>query len=190
MLDFVSSRQGISKFLLSLTLILIGTGLLWISAKIHLPFWPVPLTMQTYVILLLASLYGWQLGGLTVLAYLGEGLLGLPVFSGTPERGLGVSYMLGPTGGYLFGFIIATLFVGWLVPRCLSFGGLVTRWLVLSGVMTIGHSLIYLFGVAYLTLFLDLNDAIAVGLLPFLLGDTLKIILASTTVLLIWRLKS
>src|SRR5712672_4648101 len=85
--------------------ILVATGLLLLtlSAKIQIPLWPVPMTMQTYVILVIAMAYGTRLGVATVVAYLLAGAVGLPVFAGTPEKGIGVPYMLGPTGGYLVG---------------------------------------------------------------------------------------
>ena len=82
-----------SHILRSALLVALGTVLLWISAKIQVPFYPVPMTMQTFVVLALGAAYGWRLGGLTVLAYLAEGAFGLPVFAGTPEKGIGLAYM-------------------------------------------------------------------------------------------------
>jgi len=82
-------------------LALAGSALLALSAKMQIPFWPVPMTMQTYVVLVLAMAYGWRLGGATMLLYLAEGALGLPVFAGTPEKGVGFAYMMGPHGCYL-----------------------------------------------------------------------------------------
>ena len=84
-----------------------GSIALWISAKIQIPFYPVPVSMQTLVVLLIGMAFGWKLGGATVALYLMEGLAGLPVFAGTPEKGIGLAYMVGPTGGYLLGFLIA-----------------------------------------------------------------------------------
>ena len=96
----------------NLFLAILGTILLAISAKIKIPFWPVPMTMQTFVVLLLGILYGWKLGLFTVSLYLFEGAMGLPVFAGTPEKGIGFAYFLGPTGGYLVGFLAATYVAG------------------------------------------------------------------------------
>src|SRR5690606_14969027 len=92
--------------------VVLGTLLLTASAKIQVPFWPVPMTMQTFVVLFLGAALGPRLGALTVLLYLAQGALGLPVFAGTPEKGIGLAYMLGPTGGYLIGFVPAAYVVG------------------------------------------------------------------------------
>ena len=89
-----------------------GTILLAVSAKIKIPFWPVPMTMQTFVVLLLGIIYGWKLGLFTVSLYLLEGIAGLPVFAGTPEKGLGLVYFTGPTMGYLIGFLVAVFLAG------------------------------------------------------------------------------
>jgi len=89
-------------------LAVLGSLALWVSAKISIPFWPVPLTMQTLVVLSLGMAFGAKLGVATVLLYLAQGALGLPVFPGTPEKGIGLAYMLGTTGGYLIGFVLAS----------------------------------------------------------------------------------
>src|SRR3954453_21373220 len=96
-----------------LALVLAGTLILWVSAKVKVPFWPVPMTMQPAAVLLVGAVYGPALGAATSVAYLWEGALGLPVFAGTPERGLGLPYMLGPTGGYLLSYIPAAAVAGW-----------------------------------------------------------------------------
>ena len=97
-----------------LFLAILGSILLAISAKIKIPFWPVPMTMQTFVVLLLGVVYGWKLGLFTVSLYLLEGIFGLPVFAGTPEKGMGLVYFTGPTMGYLIGFLVAVFFTGYL----------------------------------------------------------------------------
>ena len=96
----------------SLFLAILGTIILAVSAKIKIPFWPVPMTMQTFVVLLLGVVYGWKLGLFTVSLYLLEGIAGLPVFAGTPEKGVGLIYFTGPTMGYLIGFLFAVFFTG------------------------------------------------------------------------------
>ena len=116
----------------TLALLLIGSALLTVSAKIQVPFWPVPMTMQTFVVLVLGAVYGWRLGAATVLAYLAEGAAGLPVFAGTPEKGIGIAYMMGPTGGYLIGFVAAAAVVGVVMQVAFSLivilvGGLLVR---------------------------------------------------------------
>jgi len=88
-------------------LVVLGSLLMWASAKVQVPMWPVPMTMQSFVVLVLGMGYGARLGGAAVGFYLMQGALGLPVFAGTPEKGIGLVYMMGPTGGYLLGFLVA-----------------------------------------------------------------------------------
>ena len=94
----------------------LGTLLLTISAKIKIPFYPVPMTMQTFVVLLMGVTFGWKMGVATISLYLFEGIIGLPVFAGTPEKGVGLVYFTGPTMGYLIGFLVATFLAGYLTP--------------------------------------------------------------------------
>ena len=94
-------------------IVLISSLLLAISAKLKIPFYPVPMTMQTFVVLLIGVCFGWKLGGAVVAFYLIEGMVGLPVFSGTPEKGVGIVYFFGPTMGYLLGFVFAALLSGY-----------------------------------------------------------------------------
>ena len=103
--------SNISKKIL---FVMFGTLLLTLSAKIKVPFYPVPMTMQTFVVVLIGIALGWKLGLATVFAYLFEGAVGLPVFAGTPEKGIGISYMMGPTGGYLLGFILSVFIAGFV----------------------------------------------------------------------------
>src|SRR6478735_11328660 len=97
-------------------LMLVGAAiaLLWASAKIQIPLWPVPITMQTYVVLVIALSFGLRLGLASIGGYVMLGVLGLPVFAGTPEKGLGLAYLAGPTGGYVLGFVVATFACAWL----------------------------------------------------------------------------
>ena len=104
-MELIKNLKEIS-LIKNLFLAILGTILLAISAKIKIPFWPVPMTMQTFVVLLLGIVYGWKLGLFTVSLYLLEGIAGLPVFAGTPEKGIGLVYFTGPTMGYLIGFLI------------------------------------------------------------------------------------
>ena len=100
------------KIIKVILIALLGTLLLTISAKIKIPFYPVPMTMQTFVVLFLGIALGARIGLLTVSLYLFEGIFGLPVFAGTPEKGIGFTYFIGPTGGYLIGFLAATYVAG------------------------------------------------------------------------------
>jgi biotin transport system substrate-specific component len=175
-------EAGNTPALRRLALMLLGTAVLWLSAKVHVPFWPVPLTMQTFAVLVIGAAYGWRLGGATVLLYLAEGAVGLPVFSGTPERGIGLAYMAGPTGGYLVGFVVAAAAVGWLAERGWDRSALRT-----VAAMVIGHAIIFVFGVAWLTTLLPFDKAWAAGVAPFYLATVLKTALAAAVLPLAWR---
>ncbi len=159
-----------------------GSLLIWLAARIEAPFWPVPMTMQTLAVLALAAAMGPRLGMAAVALYLAEGALGLPVFAGTPERGIGLAYMAGPTGGYLLGFLLAAAAVGHLAEGCGR------RLLPLLGVMVIGTALIHLPGVLWLSVFTGLEKAVMVGLVPFIAGDLLKAALAAFGVAGAWSM--
>ena len=165
---------------------IIGSLILWASAKISVPFWPVPMTLQTGAVALIAAAYGWRLGVATVVLYLFEGALGLPVFTGTPERGIGLPYMMGPTGGFLLGFIVEAAVVGWLAER--GFGRNPFK---LFGAMVFGDALVFVIGFAWLAWFAALasgahgigaSAAFANGVVPFVLGDLVKLALAAAAV--------
>lgn len=161
-----------------------GSLLIALSSKIQVPFYPVPMTLQTFVILALAMAYGWRLAGVTLLVYLGEGALGLPVFAGTPEKGIGLAYMLGGTGGYLIGFVAAAVTCGWLAERGWDRNPLTT-----AMAMFAGNALIYIPGLLWLgALFGWDKPILAWGLTPFLLGDVVKLALAAAVLPLVWKL--
>jgi biotin transport system substrate-specific component len=166
----------------TLFLVLAGSILLTLSAKIQIPFYPVPMTLQTLVVLLIGVAFGWRMGSATVLAYLAQGAIGLPVFAGTPEKGLGLLYMAGPTGGYLVGFALAAGLTGWLAERGLDRSAIGT-----AIAMIAGNSVIYVFGLIWLANSVGFEKAVAFGMVPFLFGDLVKIILATATLPLIWK---
>lgn len=159
-------------------LVLAGTGLLAISAKIQVPFWPVPMTMQTFVVLVLGLTYGPRLGFATGALYLLEGALGLPVFA----KGAGVAYLMGPTGGYLFGFVAAMTVMGLLTTRGWSRTGL-----GVLAAMLVGEVLIFAPGVLWLSVAVGLQKGVALGLTPFLVAELFKVLLAAVTLPLVWR---
>ena len=163
----------------AIVLAVIGSLLLTISAKIQVPFWPVPMTMQTFVVLALGVAYGWRLAGATVLLYLAQGALGLPVFAG----GGGLAYMAGPTGGYLAGFLLAAVAVGSLAERGWARSAPSTL-----AAMLIGTAIIFGCGIAWLATLIGLPQAISAGLVPFLLSEAVKIALATALVPSAWRL--
>jgi biotin transport system substrate-specific component len=165
----------------ALLLAVAGTALLTLSAKVQVPMWPVPMTMQTFAVLVIGAAFGWRLGVATVALYLAEGAFGLPVFANAPERGMGLAYMMGPTGGYLIGFLVAAGVLGWLAER----GWDRSVWRTLAG-MTLGTALIFACGFAYLSTLAGTEAAWTAGVLPFLPGAALKIALAAAVLPLAW----
>jgi len=142
--------------------------LLTISAKIKIPFYPVPMTMQTFVVVLMGVTFGWKISVATISLYLFEGIVGLPVFAGTPEKGVGLVYFMGPTMGYLIGFLFATFFAGYLNLKTNMF--FVFLKLILS------VSIIYIFGILWLGNLIGWDKPILeLGLMPFLLAELFKI---------------
>lgn len=175
-----------NALLRNLILAVAGSLLLWISAKISIPFWPVPLTLQTLVVLMIGMAFGARLGAATVALYLLEGAAGLPIFSGTPEKGIGLAYMMSTTGGYLFGFVVAAGAVGFLAER-----GWDRNLSTTALAMLIGTVLIYIPGVLWLGMVLGWDKPIlSWGLTPFLAGDALKLVIAAVLMPSLWRLLS
>ena len=160
------------KALRAVVLAVLGSLLLWASAKIQVPFYPVPMTLQTAVVFLIGIAYGWRLAVATLLLYLAEGAIGLPVFAGTPAKGIGLPYMLGPTGGYLVGFVAAAGITGWVAQRS-------RHWLATVGGLLAGTAAIYLLGAGWLATFVGAEKAVTLGVLPFLLGDAVKLALVA-----------
>ena len=160
-------------------LIVIGSLLLATSAQIKIPLYPVPVTGQTLVVLLIGMVYGARLGGATIAAYLLQGAIGLPVFAG---GAFGITTLLGPTGGYLGGFLIAAVVMGFLAER--GFGrGIVSTIIA----MMIGNAIIYAAGASWLASFIGAEKAITAGVLPFLYGDVLKLAVAAGLMPVAWR---
>ena len=148
--------------------------LIGLSAQvaIPLPFTPVPVTLQTLVVLVAAFLLGSWRGALAVVAYLGEGLAGLPLFSAGTG---GLAHLLGPTGGYILGFLLAAFVVGWLAERVLA-----APWAALRAPVAflVGTAVIYLCGATWLGAFVGAAKAVSLGVLPFLVGDAGKLLAA------------
>ena len=161
----VLSNQKIIKYLLT---IFLGSLLLTISAKIKIPFYPVPMTMQTFVVVLMGVTFGWKIGVATISLYLLEGIIGFPVFAGTPEKGLGLIYFIGPTMGYLIGFLFAAFLAGYLDLKTNIF--LIFLKLILS------VSIIYILGILWLGHLIGWDKPLLeLGLMPFLLAELFKI---------------
>lgn len=165
----------------SLALALGGAALITLGAKIQIPFWPVPMTLHTLAVFFLAATLGPRLGFAAMAAYLAAGALGMPVFSGTPERGIGLAYMVGPTGGYLAGYLLGAGLTGWLAQG----RGLIGRFLA----MLAGLAVTYALGLAWLSTFVPASSLLAAGFTPFILGDLVKLALAAGLISALARLK-
>jgi biotin transport system substrate-specific component len=175
--------SGRTTALRNVVLAIAGSLALWLSAKLQVPFYPVPMTMQTFVVLVIGTGFGWRLGAATIALYLAEGALGLPVFAGTPEKGIGLAYMAGPTGGYLLGYLPAAALCGFLANR-----GWDRRIVTTALSMLLGTVVIYAFGLSWLGTVVGWDKPIlAWGLTPFILGDLLKLALAAAVLPLAWK---
>ena len=172
-----------SKIIKYVFLALLGSIILAISSKIKIPFYPIPMTMQTLAVLVIGVLFGWKLGIATIILYLFEGIIGLPVFAGTPEKGIGLIYFTGPTMGYLIGFIPAVFFSGLL--RVDFKYNLFVRFILNFALYSFSVSFIYIFGLIWLNNFVQADQLLAFGALPFLPAEILKISILSVVVTLL-----
>ena len=156
----------------------VGTALLTLSAKVQVPLPYVPMTLQTLVVLIIGASYGWRLGGATVGLYLMQGAVGMPVFAG-PTAGIG--YFMGPTGGFLFGFLVAAIVMGFMAER--GWDRTLLRVIVM---MSVGHALIFVVGLAQLSLVMPFAKAWTVGAAPFVAATLVKTALAVALMQAAW----
>ena len=165
-MELIKSNQNLKILLL----VFFGSIAITISAKLKIPFYPVPMTMQTFVVLFLGISFGYKIGLATVGLYLFEGIIGIPVFSNSPEKGVGLVYFTGPTMGYLIGFLVATFLVGYM--------NLKTNMFVIFIKLIFSVSTIYILGVLWLgyTIGWD-KPVIQLGVTPFLLAEFFKILI-------------
>ena len=171
-----------TKLLKYIFLALIGSIILAISSKIKIPFYPVPMTMQTLVVLMIGIVFGWKLGLATVSLYLFEGIIGLPVFSGTPEKGLGLVYFTGPTMGYLLGFLVAVYISG----KFNYDSNIIKNFLKLL----LATSFIYILGMTWLGNLIGWDKPIfQLGAQPFLLAELFKILIVTFAISQIRKIK-
>tara|TARA_B100001027_G_scaffold137426_1_gene95453 strand:+ start:192 stop:743 length:552 start_codon:yes stop_codon:yes gene_type:complete len=180
-MEFVKSFKQ-SKLIKYIFIALLGSILLAISSKVKIPFYPVPMTMQTLVVLLIGICFGWKLGVATISLYILEGIIGLPVFSGTPEKGVGLAYFMGPTMGYLIGFIVA----GYLAGKFIYDNNYFLNFLKL----TFAISFIYIFGILWLGTLIGWDKPIfKLGAQPFLLAELFKILIVTVAISQIKKLR-
>ena len=183
-----SQNYRILKYIL---IVFLGSMLLAISSKIKIPFYPVPMTMQTFVVLFLGISFGYKIGLATVSLYLIEGIVGLPVFSNSPEKGVGIIYFTGPTMGYLIGFLPAVFLTGYLKlddwtkkdNRNLEFFFINLLKLLIS------VSVIYLLGLLWLSNLIGFEKAILFGFKHFLIAELFKILLLAFLTPLVLKLR-
>ena len=188
-------------------IIFLGSILLAVSSKIKVPFYPVPMTMQTFVVVLIGITLGWKLGLATVFAYLFEGAIGLPVFAGTPEKGIGFAYFMGPTGGYLFGFLVAAFVAGYFkYENCFDSNKFKSAkenlpfFLALRSAITLPYknfiklifavSFIYIFGLLWLGFLIGWDKPIfQLGAYPFLLAELFKMLILAYVAGFFYKIK-
>ncbi|MBS0124156.1 biotin transporter BioY [Aestuariicoccus sp. KMU-90] len=180
--EVFGANEGMALRIRQVALVILGVAALTAAAKIRVPMWPVPVTMQTFAVLTIGAAYGTRLGVVTLLAYLAIGAAGLAVFTGETA---GLAYMAGPTGGYLVGFAAAAALMGWLARRGWDrdFGRMVAA-------LVLGNAVIYAVGLPWMAwLFLETKGAAWVfqwGMGNFLLGDALKLVLAAMLLPTVW----
>ncbi|MBN9216894.1 MAG: biotin transporter BioY [Mesorhizobium sp.] len=156
--------------------VVLGTLFLALSSYIEVPMVPVPVNMQTFAVTLIGALYGWRLGAVTIIAWLVEGAVGLPVLSGGVG---GASYFVGPTGGYLFAFPLVGALVGWLAER--GWNG--NRVVLAFAAMVLGNLACLVLGTAWLAAMIGAEQAITFGFVPFIVGGLLKSALGAATLM-------
>ena len=156
------------KLFKSLIVVFLGSVALTISAKLKIPFYPVPMTMQTFVVLFFGISFGYKIGLATVGLYLFEGIIGIPVFSNSPEKGVGLIYFTGPTMGYLIGFLVATFLAGYLDLKTNIFSIFIK--------LSLSVSTIYILGLLWLGILIGWDKPIfELGAAPFLIAELFKV---------------
>ncbi|MGX9117693.1 biotin transporter BioY [Mesorhizobium sp.] len=176
-------EKGAARLAMQLLLAIVGTLVLTLSAKTRVLLGPVDISMQTLAVFLIAAAFGMRLGVATLLLYMAEGAMGLPVFQGTPEKGIGVAYMLGSTGGYLAGFVVMAAIVGWAADR-----GWDRHPIKLFNAILVAEIVMMAMGFAWLALLIGPEKSWQFGVVPFIVGDLIKVGLAASLVPAVWSL--
>ena len=187
----IAKKLSFNKLIKVFLIIITGSILLTISAKIKIPFYPVPMTMQTFVVLFLGIAFGYKIGVVTILLYLFEGIIGLPVFSNSPEKGVGIVYFTGPTMGYLIGFLPAVFLSGYLKldDWTKKENKNVEFFFINLLKLLISVSVIYLLGLLWLSNLIGFEKAILFGFKPFWIAELFKILLLAFLTPLVLKLK-
>lgn len=176
-------QNAAARLAVQIGLALAGTAILTLSAKTKVVLGPVDLSMQTLAVLLIATAFGARLAVATLILYMIQGAMGLPVFQGTPEKGVGVLYMLGSTGGFLAGFVVMAAIVGWAADR-----GWDRNPLKLLGAMLVAEAVMMAMGFGWLANLIGVEKAWQFGVLPFIVPDLVKVGLAAALAPAIWSL--
>jgi len=177
--DILRPAEKTAAVIYDIVMVLAGSLLIALSAQVAVG-WPVPFTGQTFAVLFIAALLGGKNAAICVTLYLAEGICGLPVFSAARS---GIAMLLGPTGGYLIGFIPAAFVTGWLAQR-----GWDRKFVTTIAAMITGSIIFYSIGLVWLSVIIKAENVFAVGLLPFIAGDILKILLAAALLPTVWKL--
>ncbi len=176
--------EGTAQLIKQLVLVVLGIAALAIAAKIKVPMWPVPITMGTFAVLTIGAAYGPRLGLATIAGYMVIGALGFDVFASSSAEVNGLAYMMGGTGGYLLGYVLATLALGFAARK-----GWDRSVLMMAAAMLIGTALIYIPGVAWLGVLYGWDQPVLQwGFTPFLIGDALKLVLAALLLPALWKM--
>ncbi|WP_428925357.1 biotin transporter BioY [Marinibacterium sp. SX1] len=182
--DVLAPRSGAARRVSQLALVVLGIALLAVAAKIKVPMWPVPITMGTFAVLTVGAAYGARLGLVTILGYMLLGALGFDVFAGSSAEAAGLEYMMGGTGGYLVGYVLATLALGALAQR-----GWDRSMGKMAAALLLGNVIIYVPGLIWLGMLYGWDKPILEwGLTPFLVGDAIKLALAALLLPATWKL--
>lgn len=179
------SAEGNALWVKRIVLVVLGIAALAISAKIKIPVWPspVPVTMGTFAVLTIGTAYGPRMGLTTILGYMLVGALGFDVFANSSSGATGIEYMMGSTGGYLIGFVLATLALGYAARR-----GWDRNVVMMAIAMLVGSLIIYVPGVMWLAHLYSWENAFAWGVTPYLIGDAMKLALAALVVPAVWKM--
>lgn len=182
--DVLAPRSGIARRLGQIALVAVGIVILAVAAKIKVPMWPVPITMGTFAVLTVGAAYGARLGLATILGYMLLGAVGFDVFAGSSAEANGLTYMMGGTGGYLLGYVMATVLLGALAQR--GWDRSVGR---MALALLLGNAIIYVPGLLWLGSLYGWDKPILQwGLTPFLIGDAIKLALAALILPAAWKL--
>ena len=183
LVDLALPDRGVARLAVQLALAVAGTLILTLSAKTKVVLGPVDLSMQTLAVMLIGAAFGMRLAVATLLLYLAEGAMGLPVFQSTPEKGIGLAYMVGPTGGFLIGFVAMAAIAGWAADR-----GFDRSPIKLFGALLAAEAVLMVLGFAWLAVLIGPEKSWQFGVAPFIVPDLIKVALAAAVVPAVWSI--